>query len=144
MPDNNFTIVAIDAPEIAQHYDEVGARAEDAHRAFDDVLTLLEDTHAAHFDKLRGRYVLTGATRASLTQRSAAGAIRQAHAGGALFGTQVEQAHYLTKAPRDPDNGQVEKHNGKGLSAVLVLSRVTKKRIAEIVTDFIAEPFGAA
>lgn len=136
----NFTIIAVNADEIARHYDEVVERVLDPDPVFRRVFDLLEGTHEQHFARLKGRYVLTGATKASLTS-DAPGAIRNVHNGGATFGTAVPQAHYLTKAPKDPSNGQIRKHNGY-LSAVMVLPQRTQKRIAQLIADFVAEPFG--
>ena len=137
----NFSIIAIDAEETADHYDEVADRAVHGKPAFEKVMRLLEESHASHFASLRGRYVLTGATLASLTQPSGTGAIRVAHQDSLHFGTTVDQAHYLTKAPRDPDNDQIRKPNNK-LSAVMVLSKKTKETAAQILLDYVVEPFG--
>lgn len=141
----NFEVVAIDAERVSRAYDAVAHNVRDLRPGFDRVMELMEDVHARHFRRLRGRYVLTGATKASLTQPVANGAIREMHFQSASFGTQVEQAHYLTKAPQDPNSGQVPKANRPDLkSAVLVFSRTTKKRVADVLLEHATEGFGDA
>jgi len=109
-----------------------------------EVMDFLEFTERRHFGRLRGRYVRTGATRASLTG-SGGGAIRAIRGTTMDFGTTVRHAHFLTKAPRDPNSGQVRKEPpGKGLSAVLVFSRSSQKKVGRMVMDHIVEPFGDA
>lgn len=145
MPDygrgDNFQIVALRANEIADDYDEVGFRAKHLAPAFAETFEMLEADERAHFRKMKGRYVLTGETIASLTQPTANGAIREAHATGAAFGTRVLQAHYLTKSPHDAENEQIVKHNGHR-SAVLVSKAKTRRRIAKHLLKHIAAPFG--
>jgi hypothetical protein len=112
--------------------------------AYGRVLTLLERIHAVHFARLDGRYVLTGRTMASLTRSNAYGAIRRGARGGPelRFGSRVWYAHFLTKSPHDPAFGQLRKEPpGEGLSAVLVMPKGTKKKVAKILGDYIMEPF---
>jgi hypothetical protein len=138
----NFQMVAIRADEVADAYEGVGHRANRLQPAFEEVMGLLEKDERKHFEKMRGRYVLTGATRESLTQRDARGAIRSIHAGGLAFGTRVVQAHYLTKSPRDPENQQISKHNGHGRSAVLVFKKGTKRKASQLILRHIVGDFG--
>lgn len=137
----NFQIVALRADEIADEYDEVGFRATHMQPVFEEALGLLERDEVQHFRKMRGRYVLTGQTMISLTQPSAAGAIREVHSGRAAFGTRVEQAHYLTKSPHDAENEQIVKHNGHR-SAVLISKAKTRREIAKRLGRHLVEHFG--
>ena len=142
MPPFNYSIVYIGHNDMARRLDEVADRARTPRGAFQNVLNYLEDVHEDHFTRLRGRYVLTGATKASLTRNFAPGAIRSIHGDGAVFGTSVEQAHYLTMAPRDPRNGQVRKPNRPDLkSAVLVFPPRAQRRVAEMILEHIVEPY---
>lgn len=142
MADLNFQIVAINSDVVAKAYYDVAIRCEHNEMAFDEVMKVMEETEREHFAKMKGRYILTRATIESLTQRNGAGAIREAHGDSFAFGSRVEQAHYLTKAPRDVENSQVEKGtSGKGRSAVLVFPELAKTRIADALADFIVEPF---
>jgi hypothetical protein len=135
----NFSIIAVNAEEIATDFDQVGHRARFPEPVFKRVFRILEAAHKRHFDLLKGRYVLTGATKASLTDMGAPGAIRNLHSGGLTFGTHVPQAHYLTKSPHDPEHGQIRKHNGY-LSAVMVMSEETQNLIAGTILKYLVEP----
>ncbi len=137
----SVTLEAINADIVAAHYAEIARRAEQLKPAFEKIKKILEDAHSEHFDAMRGRYVLTGETRSSLTERDAFGAIREIHAGGMTFGTSIEQAHYLTKAPRDVDDGQVVRDAEGHLSAVLVLTWATSDDIARTLIHYLAEPW---
>jgi hypothetical protein len=120
----------------------VGEHAADLADPFREAATYLEQLHRSGFSRLRGRYVLTGATRASLTGPGA-GAIRDADAQGLVFGTSVWYSHFLTKAPRDPNLGQVPKDPpGEGRHAVLFFPRSAQKRIQNMLLGYITEPFG--
>jgi hypothetical protein len=140
--DENFQIIVTPpAEEVAARYDEIGERAVHLQPGLEDVARLFEAEEARHFGLMRGRYVLTGATMRSLTEAHASGAIRQVFSDHLHFGTHVPQAHYLTKSPHDAENFQVEKHNGKGRSAVLVLRPHAQEQAAKILADYVAEPF---
>jgi hypothetical protein len=138
----NFQIVTVNAREVADSYFDVGEAIADLRPAFREAFRLLEADEVEHFAKMRGRYILTGATMRSLTRRRAAGAIREAHGTNAAFGTRVLHAHYLTKSPYDVENDQVSKHNGHGRSAVLVSKPATRRAIADLVLEHVARPFG--
>lgn len=141
MIEGNFQAVAIRANEIADDYEAVGHRATHLRPMFEEALAMMEADEAQHFRKMRGRYVLTGQTIASLTRPNARGAIREVHDNRARFGTHVDQAHYLTKSPHDAENEQIVKHNGHR-SAVLVSKKRTRSAIAKHMARYIAEPFG--
>jgi hypothetical protein len=137
--------VEIDAPDallVAEDYEQVGERVEDLAPPFREAATLLEEVHRTGFSRLKGRYVLTGATRASLTG-SGGGAIRDADHQGLVFGTSVWYSHFLTKSPHDPNLGQVPKDPpGKGRYAVLFFPRSAQKRIGQMLLGHVTEPFG--
>jgi hypothetical protein len=125
---------------VAAKYDEVGDNARNLDPAFDDVLDMLEKVHATHFARLNGRYVRTGATKASLTG-AGAGAIREADDNSLSFGTSIFYAHFLTKAPKDPEFGQVWKGRKDLRFAVLVMPPGTEKKVGEMLLGYIVEPF---
>lgn len=135
----SFSLTAVNAPEVAHAYGKVADRVRDQKAGFASVAELLERAEEKHFSSLNGRYVLTGATKASLTQTAAPGAIRLIHAGGLTFGSSVPQAHYLTKSPHDPDASQVAKAHGR--SAVLVFPESVRKLIPRLLLNRIVEGF---
>jgi hypothetical protein len=137
-----WEVIAIGVEHVARKYEQVMARVLDHEPVYEgEVSKLLEEDHKRFFDMLGGRYVLSGETRASLTERGA-GSIRRMHMQGFDFGTQVEQAGYLTKSPHDPEYSQVPKPNRGDLrSAVLVFPEATQVKVAKVVTVFIAEAF---
>jgi hypothetical protein len=138
-----LTVEAIPPVEVvAKKYDDVADVMKNLTGPFRDVIDLLEETHERAFARLRGRYVRTGATKDSLTG-SSAGAIRDADRDGLQFGTSIWYAHFLTKAPKDPNLGQVPKANKPHLKhAVLVFPKATQKHVADMLIGRIAEPFG--
>lgn len=83
--------------------------------AFREVIPILEGGEKRHFDRLNGRYVLTGDLRASLTQAHAKDAIRDADRDELTFGSSLYYAQFLKKGKR---------------SAVLVLQPKAKKEVA--------------
>jgi hypothetical protein len=136
-------IVAPAAPKVAKDYHDLGERFGNQEGGFERVNRTLEEAHRLHFRRLRGRYVRTGAVRASLTQSNANGAIRTIHANELKFGTRVEHARYLTKSPRDPEGGQIRKgDSGKGRSAVVVFPRRVQREVVRELTDWIMESVG--
>lgn len=138
----NFQMVAVRAEEVANSYDQVGLHVVNLEPAMAKIMGLLIKDEIQHFRKMKGRYVLTGATIASLTQPDAGGAIRAIHGDGLRFGTRVEQAHYLTKSPHDAENQQITKHNGHGRSAVLVFRKQTVRKASQLILKHSVEPFG--
>jgi 2-keto-4-pentenoate hydratase len=54
-----------DALRVAHDYEQVGERCTDLKRPFREAADLLEHVHERGFARLRGRYVLTGATRSA-------------------------------------------------------------------------------
>jgi hypothetical protein len=140
------TLVEIDvhgAESMARHFREVGDHMMDLAPELERVIDLMEAEHERHFAKCRGRYVLTGATKASLTHSTAPGAVREVGPDRLDFGTDVWYAHFLTKAPKDPWSGQVPKKNRPDLrSAVVVFPKSAKSQIADMLMGYIAEPYG--
>lgn len=86
------------------------------------IMKVFEAGELRHFNRLRGRYVLTGATKASLTEDSGPDAIRKAHGDEFIFGTSVFYARFLRKGRR---------------SAVLVLQPAAKKAATRILADHV-------
>jgi hypothetical protein len=131
-----------DALRVARDFEQVGERCTDLKEPFREVAELLEHVHSRGFAQLRGRYVLTGATRASLTG-SGAGAIRSVSRNSLMFGSSVWYSHFLTKAPKDPNLGQVDKKTpGKGRYAVLFFPRETQHEVTQMLLDYVVDPFG--
>lgn len=100
----------------------VARRLVNAEPAFVDVARILERGEQRLFKRLRGKYVDTGATRASLTQPDANGAIRQAHGDELVFGTSIWYARFLRR---------------KKKSAVLVLQPTERKAAAQTILDYV-------
>lgn len=66
-------------------------------RGYLGVMPELEAEERSLFSSLGGKYVLTGATQAALTQTEASGAIREFHGPVLVFGTDLWYAHFLRK-----------------------------------------------
>jgi hypothetical protein len=124
-----FEVQVIDAAALAQKLYEMGRRAINAKPAFEKVLDIAEAGQRRHFSRLGGRYVDTGALRASLTQPHANGAIREAHADEVEFGTSIYYARFLNK----PGTSRRK----KGSSAVLVLQPKAKREAGQALMDYI-------
>jgi hypothetical protein len=137
--------IDIDCPDaalVARDFEQVGERCTDLHRPFREVADLLESVHQRGFSRLRGRYVLTGATKASLTGPGS-GAVREIDRDSLQFGSSVWYAGFLTKAPKDPNLGQVPKKSpGEGRHAVLFFPRSVQREIPKLLLDHVVEPFG--
>ena len=78
--------------EVGRNFTEIGITAENTYDA-------VEEREAALFNALNGRYIRTGATLASLTDRRADRAIREAHGNTIRFGTRVYYVKYLHNPP---------------------------------------------
>jgi hypothetical protein len=89
--------------------------------AKEPIMKVFEAGELRHFNRLRGRYVLTGATKASLTE-GGPDAIREAHGDEFTFGTSVFYARFLRKGRR---------------SAVLVLQPAAKKAATLVLADHV-------
>ncbi|MEJ7894539.1 MAG: hypothetical protein WKF94_18055 [Solirubrobacteraceae bacterium] len=136
-----FEITLTGADQAADNLADVARRLGNAQPAFREALETLEEGEERHFARLRGRYVLTGRLRQSLTGQGP-DSIRELHGdgGGLTFGSSVSYAKFLVKRPRNPDVGQVRRRKGK--SAVLVLQPKARKAIVKQLTEFVTEPFG--
>lgn len=143
MAPRTLQMLVIGDEEAAKSYEEAAERARLMEPAWRKVIRLLERDEREHFRKMQRRYVLTGATKASLTRTSAPGAIRSIVDDVLRFGSGVEQAGHLTKSPHDVRNFQVPKeHRPDLLSAVLVLKPHTSARAADILLDHVVGDFG--
>lgn len=129
-------------PKAVADLQAVQGRMRNLAPAYREIFRMQEKIEQRGFARLRGRYVRTRATKNSLTRRGS-GAIRRAHRHGSEFGTRVWYAHFLTKAPRDTNLGQVHKSPpGKGRSAVLFFPRSLRKETARHLENYVAEPWG--
>lgn len=124
-----FEIQALGTEDASHDLAGVAGRMSNAQPAFTEIERILEAGEQRQFNRLHGKYVRTGATRASLTQPSANGAIRQAHADELIFGTSIWYAKFLRK---------------KKKSAVLVLLPKERKAITQTMLDHITSGDGAA
>lgn len=117
-----FHIEAVGVDETETRLRGIAYRMVHAEPAFDEVAGILEEGEKRHFARLRGRYVDSGATMASLTQPAANDAIRDAHADELVFGTSVYYAKFLRKGKK---------------SAVLVLLPKERKTASQTIIDYI-------
>ncbi len=136
----DLQIDVLGATDTAANLKAAGMRMKNAGPAFAAIIPVLEKGEEAHFKRLKGRYVATGRLKDSLTLAGDGGdGIRTVHTDGAglSFGSHVYYAKFLTKAPRDPEDAQVKKKGRQGWSAVLVMTRGTRKNINEILQAWI-------
>jgi hypothetical protein len=112
----HFAIDVIGSGPFVSKLDRIRGRMENLEDVFEKAFRIWEAGEARHFGGLGGRYVRTGALRDSLTQPNANGAIREAHAQEAVFGSSVFYAKF-------------QRRNKK--SAVLVLKPTERKLIAK-------------
>lgn len=87
-------IIVTGAEETAVHMHQRARRAADMAPAFEEMVPALEKAELRLFDSYQGKYVLTGATKESLTQSDANGAIRAAHGERFVFGTSIWYAKF--------------------------------------------------
>jgi hypothetical protein len=125
----NFEIQAIGVEQASRDLEGIAHRMVNAEPAFVEVERILERGEKRLFDRARGRYVRTGATRASLTQPEANGAIREAHGDQLVFGTRIWYAKFLRKPG--------SRRSGKTKSAILVLAPTERKRARETILEYI-------
>lgn len=117
-----FGLQLIGGEEAEKDLDGIARRMLDARPAFEAVEKILESGEERHFASLRGRYVRTGALKASLTQPDANGAIREAHADELVFGTSIYYARFLRR---------------KRKSAVLVLKPIERRSASRTILDYV-------
>jgi hypothetical protein len=91
-----LTISVEGATEAEEFFEALERRIMDLTPAFERTLTELEQREKAIFDGWAGKYVRTGRTRASLTERGR-DALRAAHAQEAEFGTAVPYAAFFKR-----------------------------------------------
>lgn len=134
----DYQITIANASEVAGDLRAIGKRMENAEPAFRAIIPVIESGEERYFSRLKGRYVRTGATKDSLTGVTA-NSIRDVHndGGGLTFGTTVSYAKFLTKRRRDPQEGRLKKKGRPGWSAVLVLTRTTRKQINKVIADWV-------
>jgi hypothetical protein len=76
------------------HLREIAGRARDPEAALRRVFPIFERAEAELFESLGGKYVRTGATRKSLTEPTAKGAVREVHGTEFVFGSKVWYAKF--------------------------------------------------
>lgn len=89
-----FEIQAFGFHEASGKLKRVAIRFRNAMPAFQLIQEILESGEKRIFKNLRGKYVDTGDLMASLTQPTADGTIREAHAAGVDFGTDIWYARF--------------------------------------------------
>lgn len=117
-----FHIEALGVEQTQDDLEGISRRMVHAEPAYEQVATVLEEGEKRHFARLRGKYVDSGALLASLTQPSANGAIREAHADELVFGSSLYYAKFLRKGKK---------------SAVLVLLPKERKTASQTILDYI-------
>jgi hypothetical protein len=108
--------------ETIEMLDGVEERFLDVAPAFMAVSDVLQQGERKLFAAYHGKYVLTGRTMRSLTERDGGDAIRKAHADGFEFGSVVPYAKYLKRG---------------GASAVLDLTAGERHQSGQIVIDYV-------
>jgi hypothetical protein len=83
----------------------VGARLLDLQPAYEAIFGAVERGEERRFDELGGKYVDSGDLKASLTQSDALGAIREAHAEYADFGSSIPYAIYQREGGKSAVGG---------------------------------------
>lgn len=84
-------------PEAKALLEDISERLDDPTPLLEGAMKVLELSETSLFDRLAPHFDLTGATRASLTQTDARGAIREIHGVEARFGTSIWYAKFLRK-----------------------------------------------
>jgi hypothetical protein len=92
---------------------------------------VLEQAEQLLFDSYGGKYVQTGATKASLTQSEANGAIRRIHADGIEFGTSIWYAKFQRTI--GGPSGKPRGRKRVGPSKILKLTPGLRQQAAEAV-----------
>lgn len=126
-----FSVQLVGGQRAIDDLEGISERFEDAEPAFEQVIPILEAGEERHFATLRGRYVDTGALKASLTRSGAAGAIRDTSDDELVFGTSIPYARYL--------RGGRSNRRGTKKSAVLVLKPPERKKASETILDYVVE-----
>jgi hypothetical protein len=125
----SYELVLTGGESTAHDYEEIADRLVRARPAFESAQRIIEDGETRLFASFRGKYVRTGALRASLTQPTANGAIRRAHHDELEFGTSIFYAKFQ------------KKRNSKK-PVVLELKPRTRRAVAEHILEYIIEPAG--
>lgn len=123
MPGVLFDIQAFGFVEAEGKMQKMTYRVTDMRPGFEEIETMLEEGEERLFESYHGKYVDTGALKASLTQPRANKAIREAHAQHLDFGTAV----YYARFHKDK----------KGKSAVLVLQSKERKKIPVTLLEYV-------
>lgn len=130
MPGVTYDIQALGFDRAAGKLKRVSYHLRDVRPAWKVIAEMLEQGEARLFRRYRGKYVDTGATRASLTQPTANDAIREFHAQQMDFGTAVWYAHFH----RDK----------KGKSILLKLQPTERKVIPTTLLQYVVAGFEGA
>lgn len=107
----------IGLPEAKELLEGISARLADPTPLLEATMQVLELGEVNLFERLAPHFMQTGATRASLTQPDALGAIREIHGMEAKFGTSIWYAGFLRKV--DGPSGKPRGRKRVGGSLVL-------------------------
>jgi hypothetical protein len=114
----------------------ISDRLEDMAPLFEREITRLQESEVAHFAALGGRFVRTGALRASLTTQAAPGAIRRVEAHHLEFGSAIYYAPFQVEHPGPPTPAGGLQRRGHP-SAVLELTEQERRAITEDMGSYV-------
>lgn len=121
------------APKIIEDLDVMAGRLASAGEMLTAEFSVLEQAEATLFDSYGGEYVASGATRDSLTQPSANGAIRRIHGNEIEFGTSIWYAHFQRTI--GGPSGKPRGRKREGPSKILKLTPAARQAAAQLVMD---------
>lgn len=104
--------------------------------ALEAAVKIIEAGEEELFAKLGGKFIRTGALRASLTQSDARGAIRRSHGEYIEVGSSIWYAHFQKKIGGPSGKPRGRKRVGK-TSLVLKVSKVNRALVRQVVLDYL-------
>jgi hypothetical protein len=126
----------LDGAEHVEHvFDEMEARTLNQTPAWEEAVELVQKGEQRYF---AGKFVRTGALRASLTERGN-DAIREAHAQELIFGSGIWYAGFQRKMrPAGTAGAKPRGRRRYGKSLVLKTTPTTRRAVGEMVMRYIA------
>lgn len=118
-------------PEAQAMLGALSKRLADPVPILEATMRALEQAEVSVFEALSPHFVLSGATRASLTQPDAAGAIREIHGFEARFGTSIWWAKFLRKI--DGKSGKPRGRKRVGPNLVLKTTRAQRAAAVRVI-----------
>jgi hypothetical protein len=108
------------------------------------IFDIMEESEQRLFESWHGKYVDTGRTMASLTERHHPDAIREMHGPVVRFGTRVKYARYLREGGRSAvlrvDNSDIAKMTAAYAEQIMVVSsfatRLGSSRVGRFPSHF--------